>query len=191
MRARRRRARPRPVAPRRDPNAKPAPVAVAKAKAQDFNVYLNALGTVTPRATRHRALARRRPARARAVQGRRHGQGGSLLAEIDPRTFEVQVSQAQGQLAKDRALLANANVDLERYKTLLAQDSIASQQVDTQASLVRQYEASIASDQAQVDSAKLQLSFTQDHRADRRPARIAPGRRRQHDPRVRLQRARA
>jgi multidrug efflux system membrane fusion protein len=85
---------------------------------------------------------------------------GQLLAEIDPRSFEVQVAQANGQLAKDRALLANAKVDLERYKTLLAQDSIASQQVDTQASLVNQYEASITSDQAQVDSAKLSLSYT-------------------------------
>jgi membrane fusion protein, multidrug efflux system len=143
-----------------DPNAKPAPVAVATAKASDFNVYLNALGTVTPRATV-------------TVHSRVDGQllrvlfregdtvkAGQLLAEIDPRSFEVMVAQANGQLAKDRALLANANVDLDRYKTLLAQDSIARQQVDTQASLVRQYEASIASDQAQVDSAKLSLSYT-------------------------------
>jgi membrane fusion protein, multidrug efflux system len=146
--------------PRRDPNAKPAPVAVAKAKSQDFNVYLNALGTVTPRAS---VTVRSRVDGQLAQVLFKEGdtvKAGALLAEIDPRTFEVQVSQAQGQLAKDRALLANANVDLQRYKTLLAQDSIASQQVDTQASLVRQYEASIASDQAQVDSAQLQLSFT-------------------------------
>ncbi|MEP7061840.1 MAG: MdtA/MuxA family multidrug efflux RND transporter periplasmic adaptor subunit [Betaproteobacteria bacterium] len=144
---------------RGDPNAKPAPVAVATAKTADFNVYLNALGTVTPRAT---VTVRSR------VDGQllrvlfREGEtvkAGQLLAEIDPRLFEVQVAQANGQLAKDRALLANANVDLVRYKTLLAQDSIASQQVDTQASLVHQYEASIASDQAQVDSAKLSLSY--------------------------------
>jgi multidrug efflux system membrane fusion protein len=147
-------------APRRDPNAKPAPVAVAKAKSQDFNVYLNALGTVTPRASvTVRSRVDGQLARVLFKEGDTV-KAGALLAEIDPRTFEVQVSQAQGQLAKDRALLANANVDLQRYKTLLAQDSIASQQVDTQASLVRQYEASIASDQAQVDSAKLQLSFT-------------------------------
>ncbi|HEV8500625.1 MAG TPA: MdtA/MuxA family multidrug efflux RND transporter periplasmic adaptor subunit [Casimicrobiaceae bacterium] len=146
--------------PRRDPNAKPAPVAVAKAKSQDFNVYLNALGTVTPRASvTVRSRVDGQLARVLFKEGDTV-KAGAVLAEIDPRTFEVQVSQAQGQLAKDRALLANANVDLQRYKTLLAQDSIASQQVDTQASLVRQYEASIASDQAQVDSAKLQLSFT-------------------------------
>lgn len=148
------------VSRRHDPNAKPAPVAVATARSTDFNVYLNALGTVTPR-----AIVTVRP----RVDGQlarvlfREGdtvKAGQVLAEIDPRSFEVQVAQANGQLAKDRALLANANVDLERYKTLLAQDSIARQQVDTQASLVRQYEASIASDQAQVDSAKLSLSYT-------------------------------
>ncbi|MEO6749962.1 MAG: MdtA/MuxA family multidrug efflux RND transporter periplasmic adaptor subunit [Casimicrobiaceae bacterium] len=145
---------------RRDPNAKPAPVAVATAKSADFNVYFSALGTVTPLATV-------------TVHSRVDGQllrvlyregdtvkAGQLLAEIDPRSFEVQVEQANGQLAKDRALLANANVDLDRYKTLLAQDSIAGQQVDTQASLVKQYEATIASDQAQVDAAKLSLSYT-------------------------------
>jgi multidrug efflux system membrane fusion protein len=143
-----------------DPNVKPAPVAVAKVKSQDFNVYLNALGTVTPRAS---VAVRSRVDGQLAKVLFKEGEtvkAGQVLAEIDPRTFEVQVSQAQGQLAKDRALLANAKVDLDRYKTLLAQDSIASQQVDTQASLVRQYEASIASDQAAVDSAKLQLSFT-------------------------------
>jgi multidrug efflux system membrane fusion protein len=67
---------------------------------------------------------------------------------------------ATGQLLKDQALLTNARLDLERYRTLLAQDSIAKQQVDTQASLVRQYEGAIATDQGQVDNAKLQLSYT-------------------------------
>jgi multidrug efflux system membrane fusion protein len=126
----------------------------------DFDVYLNALGTVTARGTV-------------TVRSRVDGQlmrvlfdegqvvkAGQLLAEIDPRPFEVQLEQMNGQLAKDQALLANAKVDLERYQTLLAQDSIAKQQVDTQASLVRQYEATIASDKGQVNNAKLQLSFT-------------------------------
>ena len=65
---------------------------------------------------------------------------GDLLAEIDPRPFDVQLTQAVGQMAKDQALLKNAQLDLERYQTLLAQDSISKQQVDTQAALVRQYE---------------------------------------------------
>src|SRR5437764_1370889 len=139
---------------------RPTPVATMAVRQGDFDVYLNALGTVTARGTV-------------TVRSRVDGQllrvlfdegqvvkAGQLLAEIDPRPFEVQLEQMNGQLAKDQALLANAKVDLERYQTLLKQDSIASQQVDTQASLVRQYEATIASDKGQVDNAKLQLSFT-------------------------------
>jgi multidrug efflux system membrane fusion protein len=81
------------------------------------------------------------------------------LAEIDPRPFQVQLEQAEGQMAKDQALLKNAQVDLERYKVLLQEDSIARQQLDTQESLVLQYEATLKSDQAQVDNAKLQLTY--------------------------------
>ncbi|MGC8035384.1 biotin/lipoyl-binding protein, partial [Salmonella enterica] len=65
---------------------------------------------------------------------------GELLAEIDPRSLQAALTQAEGQLARDRALLASARLDLKRYQTLLSQDSIASQQVDTQAALVKQYE---------------------------------------------------
>jgi len=85
---------------------------------------------------------------------------GDLLAQIDPRPFEVQLTQAQGQLAKDEALLRNAQLDLERYRTLLSQDSISKQQVDTQESLVHQYEGTVKSDQGQVDNAKLQLTYS-------------------------------
>ena len=140
--------------------SRPTPVATAAVRAGDFDVYLNALGTVTARGTV-------------TVHSRVDGQlmrvlfnegqvvkAGQLLAEIDPRPFEVQLEQMNGQLARDQALLVNARLDLDRYKTLLAQDSIASQQVDTQASLVRQYEGAVASDKGQVDNAKLQLSFT-------------------------------
>ena len=84
---------------------------------------------------------------------------GALLAEIDSRPFQVQLAQAQGQLARDRALLENARLDLERYRTLFQQDSIAKQQVDTQASLVRQYEGAVAVDASQIDSARLQLTY--------------------------------
>src|SRR5436305_7081955 len=140
--------------------ARPTPVATMAARRGDFDVYLNALGTVTARGT---VTVRSR------VDGQlvrvlfNEGQVvkvGQMLAEIDPRQFQVQLEQMNGQLAKDQALLANARVDLERYRTLLAQDSIAKQQVDTQESLVRQYEATVASDKGQVDNAKLQLSFT-------------------------------
>src|SRR5205085_140982 len=84
---------------------------------------------------------------------------GTLLAEIDPRAFQVQLQQAEGQLARDRALLENARLDLERYNTLFQQDSIAKQQVDTQASLVRQYEGAIRMDASQVDNARRQLAY--------------------------------
>lgn len=143
-----------------DPNAKPAPVATASARTADFPVYLSALGTVTPLAT---VTVRSRVDGPLTRINFKEGdlvKAGQVLAEIDPRTFAVQVAQADGTLQKDRALLANARADLTRYETLLAQDSIARQQVDTQASLVNQYVATIASDQGNVDSAKLQLSFT-------------------------------
>ena len=85
---------------------------------------------------------------------------GDVLAEIDPRPFEVLLTQVQGQMARDQALLANARRDVERFKSLAAKGSVSSQQVDTQVSLVQQYEGVVLADQGQVDSAKLQLSFT-------------------------------
>jgi multidrug efflux system membrane fusion protein len=85
---------------------------------------------------------------------------GDLLAEIDPRPFQVQLMQAEGQKAKDAALLANSRVDLARYETLVKEDSISRQQLDTQASTVRQFEASVLSDQGQIESAKLNLVYS-------------------------------
>jgi multidrug efflux system membrane fusion protein len=143
-----------------DPNAKPAPVAVVTAKAADFPVYLSALGTVTPLATVTVHSRVDGPLQNIYFKEGDLVKAGQVLAEIDPRTFAVMVAQADGTLQKDRALLENARTDLKRYQTLLAQDSIASQQVDTQASLVNQYIATIASDQGQLDAAKLQLTFT-------------------------------
>lgn len=84
---------------------------------------------------------------------------GDLLAEIDPRAFQVQLTQAEGQMARDQALLVNSRVDLERYEGLFRQDSIAKQQLDTQHSLVRQYEGAIKADQGAVDSARLQITY--------------------------------
>ena len=80
---------------------------------------------------------------------------GDVLLEIDPRPFQVMLEQAEGQQAKDQSLLANARIDLERYKTLLAQDSIAKQQYATQVATVNQAEAVLKSDQAAIDNAKL------------------------------------
>src|SRR3954468_13825617 len=143
------------------PNAnRPVPVLVGPVRTADVGVYLTGLGTVTPLAT---VTVRSR------VDGQlnrvlfREGEfvkGGQLLAEIDPRPFQVQLTQAEGQLAKDQALLKNAQLDLERYRTLFEQDSIAKQQLDTQAALVRQYEGTIKADQGQVENAKLQLTYS-------------------------------
>jgi multidrug efflux system membrane fusion protein len=85
---------------------------------------------------------------------------GQVLAEIDPRPFEVQLAQAQGTLAHDQALLENARLDLQRYQTLLAQDAIPKQQADTQKALVAQYTGNIQQDVANIDNAKLQLVYS-------------------------------
>jgi multidrug efflux system membrane fusion protein len=138
---------------------KGAAVGVVAARVADVNVFQNGLGTVTPRAvvTVHTR-----------VDGQlmrvlfKEGQivkEGDLLAELDPRPYQVQLTQAQGALTRDAALLKNAQIDLTRYKTLITQDSVSQQQVDTQAALVRQDEGTVEADQGQVDSAKLSLIY--------------------------------
>lgn len=126
----------------------------------DIPVYLNGLGTVTG-------------LRTVTVKSRVDGEllrvlykegamvkAGELLAEIDPRNYQIQLMQVEGQLLRDEALLKNAELDADRYKTLLVQDSIAAQQVATQESLVKQYQGTVATDKALVANAKLQLSYT-------------------------------
>jgi multidrug efflux system membrane fusion protein len=85
---------------------------------------------------------------------------GDLLAQIDPRPFQVQLEQAQGQQARDQAQLANARADLARFQTLWNQDSISRQNVDTQQATVNQLEASLNVDQAAIDSARLNLTYS-------------------------------
>ena len=126
----------------------------------DIPVYLNALGTVTPPAT---VTVRTQIAGQLLSVSFREGQDvtkGQLLAQVDPRPYQAALAQAQGALTRDQAQLANARIDLERYITLLSQDSIARQTVDTQRATVRQLEGTVAVDRGAVESARVNLGYT-------------------------------
>ena len=142
-----------------DPN-RAQPVTAVKARVGDVNIVQTALGTVVASRT-----ATVRPRVDGLLQNIAFTDGqlvkpGQVLAEIDPAPFQVALDQAEGQLARDRAQLDNARLDLKRYQTLLAQDSVAGQTADQQAALVKQLEGTVKIDQAQVDNARLQLSYT-------------------------------
>ena len=136
------------------------PVVVAAATKGDLPVYLNGLGTVTPLNT---VTVRSRVDGQLINIAFQEGQfvrAGELLAEIDPRPFQVQLAQAEGQLAKDVAQRKDAEVNLERYKLLFQEGVIPKQQLDTQAASVGQSDGAIKSDQSQIDNAKLQLTYS-------------------------------
>ncbi len=138
----------------------PTPVFVATARVGNMNLYLTGLGTVTPL---NSVTVRSRVDGQLLSVHFREGETvvkGSLLAIIDPRPFQVLLTQAEGQMARDRELLNNARLDLERYRTLWKQDSIPRQQLETQEALVRQLEGGVKMDQGQLDSAKLQLTYS-------------------------------
>jgi multidrug efflux system membrane fusion protein len=148
------------VKPPEAPVVRSVPVVATAAKQGDLSVYLTGLGTVTAFNT---VTVRSRVDGYLVKVAFQEGQfvrQGDLLAEIDPRPFQVQLAQAEGQMAKDQAMLKNAKLDLERYKTLLEQDSVTKQQLDTQISTVTQAEGVIKSDQAAIDNAKLQLTYS-------------------------------
>jgi multidrug efflux system membrane fusion protein len=137
----------------------PQPVHVASATQGEMPVVLNALGTVTPLANVTVRTQLSGVLQTVAFQEGQMVKKGDLLAQVDPRPYQISLENAQGTLAKDQALLQTARLDLKRYQTLLSQDSIASQQVDTQASLVKQYEGQVKADQANIDTFKLDLNY--------------------------------
>jgi membrane fusion protein, multidrug efflux system len=137
----------------------PTPVGVATVQKGDMPVTLTGLGTVTPLATVTVKTQINGYLTEVAFQEGQMVKKGDFLAQIDPRPYQVALEQAEGQLAKDQALLKNAQLDLQRYNTLVAQNSIATQTRDTQVSLVAQDQAAIKTDQAQVDAQKLNLVY--------------------------------
>ena len=143
----------------RSPPGAPVPVVAAAVEKGDMPVTLNQLGTVTPLAM---VTVKTQISGYLTQVAFKEGQmvtQGQFLAQIDPRPYQVALEQAQAQLAKDQALLKNAQLDLQRYNTLVSQNSIAKQTRDTQISLVAQYQATVQADQAQIDAQKLNLTY--------------------------------
>lgn len=151
-------AAPDAAAPKR--GGGPVAVAVAPVMQQDAPLQLGALGTVT--ATNTVTVHSRVDGQLMALHFEEGQlvQKGQLLAELDPRPFQAALTQAEGQLMHDQALLQNARLDLTRYQQLLAQNSIAKQQVDTQQALVAQYQGTVKLDQGAVATARLQLDYS-------------------------------
>jgi membrane fusion protein, multidrug efflux system len=137
----------------------PMPVGTAAVEKGDIPVVLSGLGTVTPLAM----VTVKTQINGQLIEvAFKEGQmvnKGDFLAQIDPRPYQVALAQAEGQLAKDQAVLKNSELDLQRYKTLVAQNSIARQTLDTQAALVQQNRGTVQADQAQVDTQKLNLTY--------------------------------
>lgn len=135
-------------------------VVLTTPKRLDVPVYFTALGTVTPLDT----VTVKTQVNGQLLQVFfKEGQTvkkNELLAQIDPRPFNAQLTQAQGDLERDSALLANAKIDLQRYQTLWAQDSVAKQVLDTQQALVKQLEGTVKADEGLVASAKINLIYT-------------------------------
>jgi multidrug efflux system membrane fusion protein len=135
-------------------------VGVATASVSDIPITLDGLGTVTPPAT---VTVTPQVSGVITKILFREGQlvkKGEAIAEIDPRPFQMALLQAQGNQTRDEAQLDNARILLKRDQTLLTQDSIARQDVDTQAALVKQLEGTVVTDKAAVGSAKLNLGYT-------------------------------
>jgi multidrug efflux system membrane fusion protein len=153
--------RPAGAAMANNPWAMPVPVRVIEAGSSDLKVQIKAIGTVTPLNT---VLVQSRvsgPLQQVFFQEGQKVEAGQLLAQIDPADYKVELAQAQGQKDQNLAQLKSAEQDLERYAKLKEQNTIAAQQMNTQQALVNQLKGAIKSNQAAIDAAELQLSYTQ------------------------------
>lgn len=136
-------------------------VSVTGVEQGDLDVYFNALGTVTAFNTVNvRARVNGELVKVLFDEGQ-HVQAGDILAVVDPRPYQAALAQTEGTLQQNQALLRNAQIDLQRYKGLYAEDSIAKQTLDTQQALVNQYQGTLRANQGQVDDARLNLQFTE------------------------------
>jgi len=135
------------------------PVVAVKVRKGNIGVYINGLGSVTPLYTV--MVKSRVDGQLMAVHFQEGDivHKGDLLVEIDPRPFQVALEQAEGQMARDQATLANARVDLDRYTKLVATEAIPEQQLATQKATVDQYVGVLKSDQGQIDASKLNLVY--------------------------------
>ena len=148
-----------PPPPGRAGNAAPAPVVADTAQTGDVDITLNALGTVTPLATVTVRTQINGQLTEVAFKEGQFVKKGDFLAQIDPRPYQAALEQTEGQLARDQGLLDQARVDLARYERLSKTNAIPKQQYEDQIYIVKQYEGSVKTDQAQVDTQKLNLTY--------------------------------
>jgi multidrug efflux system membrane fusion protein len=137
----------------------PVPAVIATALKGDINITERELGTVTPIANITVRTQINGQLQEVAFKEGQIVQAGDFLAQIDPRPYQTALEQADGSLKRDQALLTEGQINLERYRKLVEQDSISKQQLDTQQSLVAQYEGAVLTDQGQIDAAKLNLAY--------------------------------